>query len=656
MTGPAADAPRHEAEPGHDPGHAELATLAEVWARKPGLLHRLGDPDHKVVGFRFVATAFVMFVAGGVLALLMRAQLAVPENDLVGAGTYDQLFTVHGTTMMFLFAVPVFMGLGTWMVPLMIGARTVAFPRLIAYAYWTYLTGCILLYAGVFTGAAPDQGWFSYVPLAEKMFSPGYGVDVWAQTITFSEIAMIALGVNLIVTIFKHRAPGMSLNRMPIFVWAMLVTSFMVIFAMTTVALASLFLASDRLIATQFFTISGSGDPLLWQHLFWYFAHPEVYIIFLPATGIMSQIIIDFSRRPVFGYTAIVFSLAAVGFLSFGVWVHHMFATGIPALAETFFTVSTLIIVIPTAIQIFCWIATLWAGRPWIRTPLLFAFGFFFIFIRGGLTGVTVASVPLDLQLHDSFYVVAHLHDVLIGGAVFPLLGGLFYWFPKWTGRMPSETGGRWSFALIFLGQNLTFFPMHLAGIDGMPRRVYTYLEETGWGGVNLFETFAAFLLAIGVLVYVGTLLFALRRGGPAGADPWGGAGLEWSTPSPPPRYNFARIPVVEGRYGLWERSPEAPVVVGLGHYEQLVTSTLDGVPQVREEVPGPSVWPFFAAVATGVAFIVSIYTPWGIVIGAALLLPALIAWGWPRGPSTHGQGWEMHGAKERGAHGRVPE
>jgi cytochrome c oxidase subunit I+III len=611
----------------------ELASLREVWSRKPGLLARIGDVDHKVVGFRLVATAFVMFLAGGLLALLMRTQLATPGNDFVGPGAYDQLFTVHGTTMMFLFAVPVFMGLGTWMVPLMIGARSVAFPRLISYAYWTYLIGCGLLYGGLFTGAGPDRGWFSYVPLAEKLYSPDHGVDVWAQTITFSELAMIALAVNLIVTILKHRAPGMSLNRMPLFVWAMLVTSFMVIFAMTTVALASLFLASDRLVSTKFFLTSGTGDPLLWQHLFWYFAHPEVYIIFLPATGIMSQIIIDFSRRPIFGYTAIVFSLIAVGFISFGLWVHHMFTTGLPALAQTFFTVSTLMVVLPTAIQIFCWIATLWAGKPWIRTPLLFAFGFFFIFVRGGLTGVTVASVPIDLQLHDSFYIVAHLHDVLIGGAVFPLLGGLFYWFPKWTGRMPSEIGGRWSFALIFIGQNVTFFPMHIVGIDGMPRRVYTYLEATGWGGLNLVETFGAFTLAAGVLVYLATLLRALRSGPPAGDDPWGGAGLEWSTPSPPPRYNFARIPVVEGRYGRWERSPQEPVVVGLrmDRRDTLVTSALDAVPETLSESQGPSIWPLAAALATGVAFIGSIYTPWGIVYGGALLLPALVAWGWPR-------------------------
>jgi cytochrome c oxidase subunit I+III len=611
-----------------------------VWSRRPGLRARLAEVDHKVIGFRFVATAFAMFAAAGVLALLMRTQLAQPGGAVLGPRAYHQVFTVHGTTMMFLFAVPVWMGLGTWMVPLMIGARTVAFPRLIAFAYWTYLIGCGLLYVGLLSGGGPDQGWFSYVPLANKLYSPGKGVDVWAQTITFSEVSMIALATNLIVTIFKLRAPGMSLHRMPIFVWAMLVTSFMVLFAMTTVALASMFLASDRLVATQFFAVSGTGDPLLWQHLFWYFAHPEVYIIFLPATGVMSQLIIDFSRRPMFGYTAIVFALIAVGFLSFGVWVHHMFATGVPTLAATFFTASTLFVSVPTAVQIFCWTATLWAGRPHVRTPLLFAFGFFFIFIRGGLSGVTLASVPIDLQVHDTYYVVGHLHDVLIGGSVFPLLGGIFYWFPKWTGRMPSETGGRWAFALIFLGQNATFLPMHFLGIDGMPRRVYTYLEATGWGGLNLIETAGAFALAAGVVVYGATLLRGWRAGPPAGPDPWQGSGLEWTTSSPPPPHNYDAVPVVEGRYAAWEGSDPRPVVTGLAldRRDTLITSLLDAVPQRRVESPGPSMWPVAAAAAMGVAFIGAMYTPWAIVVGGALILPALVAWGWPHGaqPGAH--------------------
>ena len=608
------------------------SAMDRLWRRPPGLAGFLADVDHKSIGLRTIFTALFFFAAGGILALGMRTQLAVPDNDVLGPDAYNQFFTVHGTTMMFLFAVPVMVGLAVYLVPLMIGARNLAFPRLAAYAYWVYLIGCCLLWAGLLTNRGPDRGWFDYVPLANSEFSPSKRVDIWAQTITFSEISMMAFAVNLIVTIFKHRAPGMSIQRMPMFVWAMLVTSFMIVFAMTSVATASLFLAADRLVQTRFFDTAGGGDAMLWQHLFWFFAHPEVYIIFLPATGMVSHLVSTYTRRPLFGYPALVFSTIATGVMSFAVWVHHMFAAGLPHLAEGYFTASSLLVTIPTAIQIFCWIATIWGARPSLRVPFLFVLGFFFIFVRGGITGVMVAQVPFDIQAHDTFFVVGHLHDVLIGGAVFPLLGGILYWFPKWSGRLYSERAALWSFVLVFVGENLTFIPMHFLGLDGMPRRVYTYGAASGWGTLNLLETAGSYLIAAGVLVFVINLVRSRLAGPVAGANPWKADGLEWLVSSPPPAMNFEPIPVVTGRHPLWEA--EAPgQVIGLrsDRREVLLTTVLDALPQGRTRLPGGTLAPFLTALATGVTFITLIYTPWGLPIGAAAMLPPLFWWAWPR-------------------------
>ncbi|HEX6589158.1 MAG TPA: cytochrome c oxidase subunit I [Longimicrobiales bacterium] len=618
----------------------ERAELEHTYRREPGVLSWLADTDHKSVGLRIVVTAFVMFSLAGLLAAGMRAQLAQAENTLLGPEAYNQFFTMHGTTMMFLFAVPVMLGMGTYFVPLMIGTREVAFPKLIAFAYWTYLIGCLLLWVGFLTGNGPDEGWFSYAPLSEILYSPGKGVDIWSQTVTFSEVSGIALAINLIVTILKCRTPGMSLNRMPIFVWSMLVTSFMVVFAMTSVATATIFLASDRLIDTKFFDPTGGGDALLWQHLFWYFAHPEVYIIFLPATGMMSEMITTYTRRPIFGYTAVVFSQIAIGLISFGVWVHHMFATGLPELAASFFSAATFAVVLPTGVQIFCWLATIWAGKPRFSVPFLWALGFFFVFVRGGLTGVIVASVPLDTQVHDTFFVVAHLHDVLIGGAVFPLLGALWYWWPKWTGRLAPNALGYTAFALVFIGQNLTFFPMHIAGLEGQPRRVYTYMADSGWQWLNQLETIGALFMALGMLTYLIAFVVSFRRGAVAGSNPWDGPTFEWAAESPPARYNFVRQPVAEGRDAMWCRvaGTEPPHVIGMptDRRELLLTTVLDAVPHRRKKQPGPSIWPFLTALAVGVMFVFVVWTPWAILVGSALLLPAMLMWGWPR-RSWHG-------------------
>ena len=612
----------------------ERRRLERTWWSPKGLRGWLTDVDHKAIGKRYVGTALVFFALGGIEALLMRLQLARPESRLIGPDRYDQLFTVHGSTMMFLFAVPIMLGMGTYLVPLMIGTRNLAFPRLNAFSYWVYVAGGLLLYAGLFTNTGPDAGWFAYVPLSGPAFSPGKRVDIWAQMITFTEISSLAVAVNLITTIFKHRAPGMSLNRVPLFVWSQLVTSFMVVFAMPAVMLCSLMLALDRLVDTHFFNPSEGGDALLWQHLFWFFGHPEVYIIFIPALGMVSSIIAAATRREVFGYLAMVMSLVATGFIGFGLWVHHMFATGLPQLGASFFTAASLMIAIPSGTQIFCWLATLWGSRPRFTTPLLYVLGFFFVFVIGGLTGVMLGSVPLDLQVHDTFFVVAHFHYVLIGGAVFPLLGGLSFWLPKMTGRRLSERLGKLSFWLVFVGFNVTFFPMHQLGLQGMPRRVYTYLPETGWGDLNLLATIGAGILGLGVLVFVVNALQSLFHGEAAGNDPWGAETLEWSTSSPPPPYNFLRLPTVAGRYALWSRRDDQPEVTGLrsDRREVLVTNLLDAEPDHRDVLPGPTIWPFVLACGVALTFISAIFNPWGFVIGAVPCAVALIAWFWPRG------------------------
>ncbi|MGE5102638.1 MAG: cbb3-type cytochrome c oxidase subunit I, partial [Deltaproteobacteria bacterium] len=494
----------------------ESAALERLWRDTTGLWGWLTAVDHKSIGKRYIITAFLMFVAGGIEAALMRAQLARPENTLIGPDRYNQLFSTHGTTMMFLFAVPMMTAMGIYFVPLMVGARSIAFPRLNAFGYWTYLVGVVFLYVSLFVNTGPDAGWFAYVPLSGPAYSPGHRVDVWAQVVTFTEIAALAAAVNVIVTTFKMRAPGMSLNRIPLFVWAQLVVAFMIVFAMPAVAAGSTFmLAADRAVNTHWFNYAEGGDVLLWQHIFWFFGHPEVYIIFLPALGFISPIVETFSRRKVFGYTALVMSNITTAFFAFGLWVHHMFATPVPELGQSLFTAASMLIAIPTGVQIFCWIATMWAGRPRFATPLLFILGFIFTFVNGGITGVMLASVAFDKQAHDTFFVVAHLHYVLLGGGVMPLFGAFYYWYPKVTGRMLSETLGKWHFWLFVIGVNVTFFPMHILGLNGMPRRVYTYLAATGWGPLNLLATLGAVTIAVSVLVFIINAVKSWRGGEP---------------------------------------------------------------------------------------------------------------------------------------------
>jgi cytochrome c oxidase subunit I+III len=628
-------APREQPERHLDVDGADLrSTLERTWSPQRGFVGWLCEVNHLAIGKRFLVTAFAFFALGGVEALLMRLQLARPENHFISPVLYDQLFSTHGSTMMFLFAVPVMQGLGLCFVPLMLGTRSVAFPRLAAYAYYTYLIGGLLLYAALFAKNGPDAGWFAYTPLSDKSYTPQKGVDVWAQMITFTELSGLATAVNLIVTTFKMRAPGMFLTRIPLFVWALLVTSFMIVFAMPAIMVASMMLAMDRLVHTHFFTPSEGGGPLLWQHLFWFFGHPEVYIIFIPGLGIVSSIVETFTRRPAFGYPAMVLSLVTTAIMGFGLWVHHMFATGLPQIGESFFTAASMIIALPTGVQFFCWIATMWSGRVRFEVPFLWVLGFVATFLIGGLTGVMLASVPLNLQMHDTFFVVAHLHYVLIGGAVFPLLGGVHYWFPKLTGRMPSRAFGVASFALIFVGFHLTFLPMHVLGLHGMTRRIYTYPAASGWGGLNLLATGGAVVLGLGLIVMVAGLVRSLRSGERAADDPWKAGTLEWATTSPPAPYAFEFLPAVSDGHPLWKREPAAKVV-GLDREkrEVLVTDVFDTEPDHRFIVPGPSIWPPLLAVATGVGFIALIYTPWGAPLGALCAAVCLIGWFWPHGP-----------------------
>jgi cytochrome c oxidase subunit I+III len=607
--------------------------LAHTWATPPGLWGWLVTVDAKVIGKRYVVTGLVFLVLGGVLAALMRAQLARPESGLIDPDRYNQIFSMHGTTMMFLFAVPIMEAMGVYLTPLMVGARTMAFPRLNAFSYWIYLFGGVMLWVAFLMNVGPEAGWFAYTPLSGPEYSAGKRTDFWAQMVTFTEVAGLAAAVSMATTILKMRAPGMTLARIPLFVWSILTTAFMVIVAMPAVMLATSFLISDRLVGTHFFNDAEGGSTLLYQHLFWFFGHPEVYIIFLPGLGMVSEIVATFCRRSVFGYPMMVLALLGTGFLAFGLWVHHMFATGLPHMGASFYTAASMAIALPSGVQIFCWIATMWDGKPRFATPLLFVVGFIVTFVLGGLTGVMLASVPLDTQVHDTYFVVAHFHYVLIGGAVFPLLGAIFYWFPKAVGRMPDERGGRLSFWLIFAGFHTAFFPMHFLGLWGMPRRVYTYPAEMGWGALNLISTAGALVLASGVAVYLVNLAVSARRGAPAGPNPWAAGGLEWATSSPPPSYNFGMVPVVEGREPLWLDEGRLSVMDGLtaGRREVLLTTVSEAKPDIREGSPEPSVWPLVTALAVTALFIGSIFNEWLIVWLSIPCTLAILGWFWPR-------------------------
>ncbi|MDO4263700.1 MAG: cytochrome c oxidase subunit I [Deinococcus sp.] len=621
----------------------DVERLERGWFNSTGIWGWFTAVNHRTMGVRFIVTAFVFMLIAGVQALMMRLQLAAPELNLITPEYYNGLFTMHGTTMLFLFAVPMAQGLAIYLLPLMLGNRDMAFPRLGAFGYWTYLFAGLSLYASVVLGEYPNSGWFAYPPLSTE-FAPGRGMDWWSTAITFLEISALATAVEIVVTVFKTRAPGMSLARMPLFVWSVLVMAFMMIFAMPAVLLASITLMLDRLVGTRFYDVFTGGDPVLYQHLFWFFGHPEVYIMFVPMLGVVATVLQASARRPVVGYSLTVMSFIAIGVLSFGLWVHHMFTTGLPLLGASYFTASSMLVAIPSGINILAFLVTLWYGRVRYTAAFLHALGFVLVFLIGGLTGVMLAIAPFNWQVHDTYFVVAHFHYVLIGGVLFPVWAAFYHWFPKVTGRMLSERLGKWSFALTFAGFNLTFMPQHFLGFEGMPRRIYTYLEATGWGPLNALSTAGAFILGFGTLLTVVNAVYALTRGRAAGHNPWGADTLEWAVSSPPPTYNFRVLPVVRSRHPLWEdaalvqsqreeaadRGLLAREEIDPERREIMLTSLADASPQARELLPDPSPWPFFAAISVVVIFVGLIWTLWAFPVGVVMFYLSMMGWHWP--------------------------
>ena len=606
-----------------------------------GVWSWIATVDHKRIGLMYAVTAFAFFLVGGIEALIIRLQLAKPNGSIVDPDQYNRLFTMHGTTMIFLVVMPMSAAFFNLLVPLMIGARDVAFPRLNAFSYWVFLFGGLFMTASFFTGnpagtffqgrlGAPDTGWFGYAPLTLTSHSPGHGVDYWALGLLILGISSMAGGFNFLVTILNMRAPGMTLFRMPVFVWMTLVTSFLIIFAMPVITVALFEIMFDRRFGANFFNVAAGGTPLLWQHMFWLFGHPEVYILILPAMGIVSEILPTFARKPLFGYPFVVFSGIAIGFMSWGVWAHHMFTTGLGTVANSAFGVSTILIAVPTGVKIFNWLGTLWGGSIRIKTPLLYAVGFIAMFTVGGLTGVTHSIVPSDYQQQDTYYVVAHFHQVLVGGALFGLFAGIYYWFPKFSGKLLNEKLGQLQFWLFLIGFNVAFQPMMILGIMGMPRRIQSYPSDMGWGLWNMMATVGAFMIAASILLFIYNVIHTLIAGEKAGADPWDGRTLEWAIPSPPPAYNFAKIPQVHSVDDFWhtkyvenEQGMPVPAVAG-GAYG---TEEAHGDDGHGIHLPSPSFMPLIAAFGLPIMGFGFIYDFALVAAGAMITLVGLYAW-----------------------------
>jgi cytochrome c oxidase subunit I+III len=626
--------------PQDDPGvrRAQAERLKEVWASGKSWRY-WSAVNNSEVGLWYTATAFAFFLFAGVLALLMRTQLAVPDNDFLSAELYNQVFTLHGTVMMFLFAVPIFEAFSILILPEMLGARDLPFPRLSAYGYWSFLIGGIFVCGSIFFNAAPAGGWFMYPPLTTDTQQSGIGADIWLLGLTFIEVASIAAAVEIIIGILKCRPPGMRINLMPLYAWYLLVVAGMILFAFPPLIAGDILFELERMLDWPFFDPERGGDPILWQHLFWIFGHPEVYIIFLPAIALVAMIVPTFAQRPIFGYTWIVLAAVGTGFLSFGLWVHHMFTTGLPAISLGFFSAASEAVAIPTGVQIFAFLATLLAGRVIFSVPMLFVSGALAIFVIGGLTGVMVALAPFDWQAHDTYFVVAHLHYVLIGGALFPIVAGAYYFFPFVSGRKLSDRLGRIAFWLMFVGFNVGFFPMHFTGLRGMPRRVFTYPEGLGWDWLNLMSTIGAFVFATGVLVVVFDVLRPKGKQPYASRNPWNAGTLEWLTEMPGEDWGVRSIPIVESRYPLWDQKdfvknvdegrfylPDAEE----GKRETLVTSVLDAEPEQCLRVPGNTFLTFWAALLTGGVFIFATFHMWiATLVSSVLALGVILAWLW---------------------------
>ncbi|MHB1168445.1 MAG: cytochrome c oxidase subunit I [Longimicrobiales bacterium] len=593
----------------HAPAHAHAGP------KKPtGIRDWLSTVDHKKIGILYGATAIFFFLVGGIEALLIRIQLAKPDNAFLNPDLYNQIFTMHGTTMVFLVGMPIAVAFFNYLVPLQIGARDVAFPRLNALSYWIFLFGAIFMNSSFLFGAAPNGGWFGYANLTSTQYSPGLNMDFWGLGLQILGVATIMGGINFITTIINMRAPGMRMMRVPLFSWMAMVTSFLMITALPVLAVALFLLTFDRFWGTRFFDVAAGGDPVVWQHLFWMFGHPEVYILILPAFGIVSEIIPTNSRKPLFGYAVMVYSGVLIGIIGWGVWAHHMFATGMGPIADAFFTISTMIIAIPTGVKIFNWVATMWGGAIRFNTAMLYAVGMVATFTIGGISGVMHATSPHNLQQTDTYFVIAHFHYVLVGGLILAIFGGLYHWFPKFTGRMMDERIGKANFWIYFIGFNLTFMPMHWIGLLGMPRRIFTYSSELNLAGLNQLATAGAFIQAIGVILLVWNIVRSLKRGAKAGPNPWGAATLEWATTSPPAEYNFAKIPTVHSREPLWVEA------------EQIEKDTR-GEPEPMH-MPPNSYWPLFTAVGVTLSCVLFMAPSWWEpLIGIAWTFVGVVNW-----------------------------
>lgn len=516
--------------------------------------------DHKQIGILYVLMSIVFLVIGGIEALLMRLQLLTPRSAFLGPDSFNQLFTMHGTTMVFFMGMPILIGIGNYLIPLMIGARDMAFPRLNAFGFWSTLFGGVLVYSSFVTGGAPAVGWFAYAPLTETTFSRGPATDLWALGLVVSGIGTVTAAVNFVATILGLRAPGMELRKLPFFCWTMLWTSVQILLAIPPLTASLVMLLIDRRLGAHFFDVQNGGSAFLWQHMFWFFGHPEVYILILPVFGMVSEVIPVFSRKVLFGYEFMAVATMAIAFISMGVWAHHMFTAGMSRTLDLYFVAASLLVSIPTGIKFFNWLATMYGGRLSFASPMLFACGFLSLFLIGGLTGIMLAAAPFDFQLSDSYFVVGHFHWVLIGGTIFGTFAGIHYWYPKVTGRMLSERLARWQFWLLYVGFLVTFGPMHISGMLGMPRRIYTYDADRGWAIWNQMATIGALIQAPSFLIFVVNVLVSARRGKPAGDDPWDAWTLEWTTTSPPPTYNFEVIPTVSSRRPLWDlKHPDDP-------------------------------------------------------------------------------------------------
>lgn len=596
-----------EAHPEHGAHHDEPT----------GLWSWITTVDHKRIGVMYFLTSILFLGIGGIEALMIRIQLFKPENDFVSAELYNQLFTMHGTTMIFLVAMPMAVAFFNYIVPLQIGARDVAFPRLNALSYWVYLFGGLFLNSSWFFGAAPNTSWVGYANLTSSQYSPGLNVDFWVLGLSILGVSSIMGGVNFITTIINMRAPGMKLMRMPLFTWMTFVTSFLLVTALPVIAVALILLAFDRFFATNFFNVMAGGDTTMWQHLFWIFGHPEVYILVLPAFGVISDVIPAFSRKPLFGYPVVVYAGVLIGFIGWGVWSHHMFTSGLGPIADSFFVASTMIIAIPTGVKIFNWMATMWGGKLHMNTAMTFAVGLVAMFTLGGLSGVMHASAPVDLQQHDSYFVVAHFHYVIVGGILLGMFSGLYYWFPKVTGRMPNERLGMVHFWLTMIGFNLTFFPMHFSGMYGQPRRTWTYLESLNVEIYNQLSTIGAFILALSTLVMLYNIYISVKRGAKAGPNPWGAPSLEWSIPSPPHHYNFPGLPTVRSREPLWHEDERKEIeAVTLAH------------PAKEPEMPNPSFLPIVVASGIALTWILVMTGIWWMpLIGLTYTAVGVYAW-----------------------------